>query len=185
MLSIGREGDVLQTAAFGIGALRGAPTAAIQRLMLVFAENRRREGIRVAGAIQVYDAAAGGDAKDTVLRDLVSGETFPVFQSLGKDSTGCSVDPAGVTQACHAVLRAVEMGAGLVVLSKFGKLEEGGSGLLHAFGAAAEAGIPCLTGVAPAYAAPFLSFAGEFARWIEPDEQALEAWWYSLRRAAI
>jgi len=169
---------------FSVGAIRGAPTADVQRLMLAFAETRRREGWRVVGAVQVPLSAGSGKDDGVALLDLTSGKTFPVFQDLGKEAEGCTVDPGGIASACHAVLEAMSAGADLVILSKFGKLEEGGSGLLDAFGAAAEAGIPCITGVAPAYAASFTGFASDFARWLEASETALEAWWAFSRDPA-
>jgi Protein of unknown function (DUF2478) len=172
-------GEDLAFGAFRIGALRGAPTPEIQCLLWAFVERRRLEGVRVVGVLQVPMVPSEGDSDSVILKDLVNGATFPVFQELGTNSTGCSVDPGGLAAACQSVLHAISEGADLVVLSKFGKLEEAGTGLLHAFGAAAEAGIPCLTGVAPAFAAPFLGFAGDFAEWVEASDAAVESWWAS------
>ena len=36
---------------------------------------------------------------------------------------------------------------------------------------------PCLTGVKPSFAEPFLDYAGGYSQWVEPDEAALERWW--------
>ncbi len=77
------------------------------------------------------------------------------------------------------MLAAIEQGTNVVVLSKFGKVEAEGGGLLDAFQAAAVAGVPCVTGVKPAFAEPFLDYAGGYSQWIEPDEAALEGWWAS------
>jgi hypothetical protein len=77
------------------------------------------------------------------------------------------------------VLQAVSRGADLVVLSKFGKVEAEGGGFLDAFNAAAGAGIPCVTGVAPSYAAPFLRYAGGYSQWIGAEATALDRWWAS------
>jgi hypothetical protein len=162
---------------FRIGALRGAPTAEIQRLLAAFAERRRREGLRVAGVIQTAASAPESVAGDVILRDLVNGSTFPVFQNLGRNSSACSIDPSGIAAACQSVLNAIDGGTGLVVLSKFGKLEEAGGGLLDGFAAAAEAGIPCVTSVAPAFATSFLAFAGGFAEWIGASTGEMDRWW--------
>jgi hypothetical protein len=168
-----------RTGGFRIAALRGAPTPEIQKLLAGFADRRRREGLRVAGVIEVPTVAPDGAAVSVVLRDIGNGSTFPVFQNLGRESTACSLDSSGLAAACQSVLRAISGGADLIVLSKFGKLEEAGSGLLHAFGAAADAGIPCVTGVAPNFAGPFMDFAGNYAQWVSAGESALEAWWAS------
>jgi hypothetical protein len=107
---------------FRAGALRGASTAEIQRLLAAFAERRRREGLRVAGVIQAVTCAPEAIEASVILRDLVNGSAFPVFQNLGRDSSACSIDPGGIAAACQSVLDAIGGSAGLVVLSKFGKL---------------------------------------------------------------
>ncbi len=170
-------GEDVNAGGFRIAALRGAPTPEIQKLLAAFAERRRLEGSRVAGVIQVPAVASDGAADFTVLWDIVTGSTFPVFQDLGRDSTACSLDSGGLAAACQSVLEGIAGGADVIVLSKFGKLEEAGSGLLHAFGAAADAGIPCVTGVAPAFAASFMDFAGPYAQWVEASGADLERWW--------
>ncbi|MGO9484446.1 MAG: DUF2478 domain-containing protein [Rhodomicrobium sp.] len=171
-------------AGFQIGALQGATTAEIQQLLARFAERRMREGLRVAGVIQ--EPAPEDDCSvcgSLVLRDMAGSALIPITQNLGPGSTACKLDSSGLAAACQAVLAAIEKGADAVVLSKFGKIEAEGGGLLDAFRAAAEAGVPCVTGVAPSFAAAFLDYAGGFSQWIEASEPALERWWAGLAAA--
>ncbi len=173
----GHNADAL-AAGFRIGALRGAKTAEVQELLARFAERRLREGLRVAGVIEEPAPEEDcGVCGSLVLRDTAAGSLIPITQNLGPGSTACRLDSAGLAAACQAVLAAIERGADVVVLSKFGKIEAEGGGLLDAFRAAAEASVPCVTGVAPSFAAPFLDYAGGFSQWIEPDDAALERWW--------
>ncbi len=170
---------------FRIGALRGTKTAEIQKLLADFAERRFREGLRVAGMVEEPGPEEGcGVCGSLVLRDVASGSLIPITQNLGSGSTACRLDSAGLAAACQAVLTAIDRGADLAVLSKFGKIEAEGGGLIDAFGAAAEAGIPCVTGVAPSFAGPFLDYAGGFLQWIEASDAALERWW-TVSRAGI
>jgi len=167
---------------FRIGALQGAKTAEIQKILARFAERRMREGLGVAGAIEELALTEECGVCDTlVLRDTADNAIFPITQDLGPGSTACRLDSSGLAAACQAVLQAIDRGADLVVLSKFGKIEAEGGGLLDAFRAAAEAGIPCITGVAPSFSAPFLDYAGGFSQWIEASDAALERWWISSR----
>lgn len=163
---------------FRIGALRGAKTAEIQMLLARFAERRLREGLRVAGMIEELgpEGACGG-CGSLILRDTATSASIPITQNLGRGSDACRLDSAGLATACQAVLEAIGQGADLVVLSKFGKIESEGGGLIDAFRAAAEAGIPCLTGVPPPFAAAFLEYAGGFSQWIEASDAELESWW--------
>ncbi len=163
---------------FRIGALRGAKTDEIQKLLADFAGRRVREGLRVAGMIEEpVPEEARAVCGSLALRDMASGSLIPITQNLGSGSTACRLDSAGLAAACQAVLAAIDRGADLVVLSKFGKMEAEGGGLNDAFRAAAEAGVPCVTGVAPSFAAPFLDYAGGFSQWIETSDAALERWW--------
>jgi hypothetical protein len=117
------------------------------------------------------------------LKDLATGALFPVTLNLGPESRACKLDAAGLTAACQSVLQAISRGADLVVLSKFGKVEAEGGGFLDAINAAAGAGIPCVTGVSPSYAAPFLRYAGGYSQWIHAEAEPLERWWASYLAA--
>ena len=180
MQTVAEQGaDTLDTG-FRIGAIRGASTAEIQKLLARFVERRIGEGLRIAGVIE--EPAGGVDCgicDSLVLRDTAGSTIIPITQDLGPGSSACKLNSAGLAAACQAVLAAIERGADAVVLSKFGKIEAEGGGLLDAFRAAAEAGIPCVTGVKPAFAEPFLDYAGGYSLWIEANEAELERWWAS------
>lgn len=165
------------TPEFRIGAIRGAETDIIQKLLTRFVERRLHEGLRVAGVIEEPGPNQCGVCDSLVLRDIATGACIPITQNLGRGSAACRLDSAGLATACQAVLAAIDRGADLAVLSKFGKIEAEGAGLIDAFRAAAEAGIPCVTGVAPAFDTPFLEYAGGFSQWIDASDSALERWW--------
>jgi hypothetical protein len=166
-----------------IGAVRGAATADIQKLLAAFAERRKQEGFCVAGAIEVPAPADACLCGPLALKDIASGALFPVTLDLGPGSAACKLNAAGLTEACQSVLQAISHGADLVVLSKFGKVEAEGGGFLDAFNAAAGAGIPCITGVALPYAAPFLRYVGGYSQWIGAETDAIEGWWASYLTA--
>jgi len=166
---------------FRIGALQGAKTAEIQKLLADFVERRLREGLRVAGMIEEpVPEESRGVCGSLALRDVANSSLIGITQNLGSGSTACRLDSAGLAAACQAILAAIDQGADLVVLSKFGKIEAEGGGLIDAFRAAAEAGVPCVTGVAPSFAKPFLDYAGGFSQWIEANDAALERWWAGI-----
>ncbi len=165
-------------AGFRIGALRAGSTVEIQKLLARFAERRIREGLRVAGVIEELAVDANCSACETlVLREAAGNMIVPITQNLGSGSRACNIDTAGLAAACQSVLAGIERGADVVVLSKFGKIEAEGGGLLDAFQAAAAADLPCVAGIKPSFAGHFLEFAGGFSQWIEADDAALERWW--------
>jgi nucleoside-triphosphatase THEP1 len=163
-----------------IGALQGAVTSEIQSLLTSFAARRRDEGLHIAGVVEIVSSSPENTTCGLELIEVATGSRFQITQSLGSGSTACRLDTQEMANACAAVLRAIEAGVDVVLISKFGKLEASGGGLLDCFRAAAEAGIPCITGVAPALAAPFLDFAGEYAQWIEANQDAVENWWHRI-----
>lgn len=89
----------------------------------------------------------------------------------------CRLDGAGLADACEAIRRQILAGCDLVVLSKFGKLEAGRSGFVAAFTAAAEARIPILTAVSPAYLPSWQAFAGTLATVAPASMEILDGWW--------
>jgi hypothetical protein len=160
-----------------IAALESASTFEVQSLLATFSERRLSAGLRVAGVVEVAEASSRGACRSLALREIGTAALFPIVQDLGRDSVACNLDSDGLAAACAAVLRSIERGADVVVLSKFGKLEAGGGGLLDCFAAAAGAGLPCVAGVSPVLSAPFAQWAGDFLERVEPSEEALEAWW--------
>jgi glycosyltransferase involved in cell wall biosynthesis len=180
MQTVAEHDAEASAAEFRIGAIRGASTAEIQKLLARFAERRIQEGLRVAGVIEEPEGGVDcGICNSLVLRDTAGSTIIPITQNLGPGSSACKLDSAGLAAGCQAVVAAVERGADVVVLSKYGKVEAEGGGLLDAFRAAAEAGLPVITGVKPSFAEYFLDYAGGFSQWIEASEAELERWWVS------
>lgn len=140
----------------------------------------RSRGVRVAGVVEVENPAPRSPCAAFVLRDIVTGLTYLIYQNLGLGSTACRLDARGVIAACEAVRRQIRAGGcDLVVLSKFGKLEAARTGMTDAFAAAAEAGIPIVTAVAPPFAADWERFSAPLADFMPPCAPMLDEWWHS------
>lgn len=163
-----------------IAALSGADGHVVQQLLRAFVQ-RLPQSIRVAGGIE---DAVSGTRRSTVIRKIADGLSYPVFQNLGAGATGCAMDPHGISLASEAVLREIEAGCDLVVVSKFGKLEAAsGAGFVPVFIAAMDAGIPIITSVSPKYADAWADFAGPYAQQLPADAEAIDAWWAGVATA--
>jgi hypothetical protein len=160
-----------------IAALRGAPSEAIQDILARFGEERKREGLRVVGVVEVSRCESKGFCKRLAVRDLASGELIEISQDLGSGSTACNLDPGGLANACQSVERAISEGGDVVVLSKFGKLEAARGGLCDAFRAAIMADLPIITAVSSIFSEYWLHFAGSLSNDVAPAMDALDAWW--------
>lgn len=170
----------MQSTVKPIAMVQGAESPEIQRLFRRFAD--RHAGLRIAGAIEEGEP---GRRKSNRLRSLTDGLSYPVFQDLGPGASGCALDPAGVVLASEAVRAGIARGCDLVILSKFGKIEAvNGSGLVPAFVAAIDAGVPVLTSAAPRWHDAWEAFASPLFVSLPAEEEAIEQWWRDLRDIA-
>lgn len=167
-----------------IGVVQGAESSVIRKLFAEVLTAAWRPA-RIAGVIEVSEDEDPGVCGGDFLRNIGDGATYSIFQDLGAGSTACSLDPAGVVDACAAVCRDIAAGCDLVVLSKFGKLEaESGSGLFAAFVAALEAGVPILTAVSPRNQPRWDAFAAPFYETIGASLGEIADWWAAQSAAA-
>ncbi len=160
-----------------IAVIDGADAPQIQRVLADFAV-RHRGDMRIAGVVEVFADAA---CKQSFLRSLAGGREFTLFQDLGEAADACALLPEGLVTAAYAVCQDIARGCDLVILSKFGKLEaENGSGLVPAFVAALEAGVPVLTSVSPRFTSVWSSFATPLYSQLECSSAAIDDWWIGL-----
>ena len=102
-------------------ALQGASSTVIQSQLAGFAARMQAQRLRVVGVVEVSGDRSANACGKLALRDLSTGAMIAISQDLGSGSTACNLDPRGLTEACAAVERAIDWGADLVILSKFGK----------------------------------------------------------------
>ena len=162
-----------------IAIVQGASSATIQELFRAFVS---RVSAQVVGVVEEACGVPTRACGPGRLLSLTDGLGYSLFQELGEGSGACALDPQGVILAGEAVRRDVARGCDLVLLSKFGKLEaENRAGLIPAFVAAIEAGVPVLTSVSPKYADAFAAFAAPFYTVLPPEAQAIDSWWDTVR----
>jgi hypothetical protein len=163
-----------------IAIVAGADGALVQQLLREFAE-RHRQSLRVVGAVESARPAGAGSRRGGTIHNLADGRSYPLFQDLGPGSAGCALDPTSLVLASEAVRADIARGCDVVVLSKFGKAEAmEGSGLMPAFVAAIEAGVPLLTSVAPKHVDAWETFAAPFFATLPAEAGAIEQWWDSV-----
>jgi hypothetical protein len=164
-----------------IAVVRGAFGAQVQEVFRALAE-RWRHSVRLVGLIAEDHGFTDRACSAGFLRNIRSGERFSIFEDLGPGSTACHLDGAGAFAAADAVRRDIVAGCDLVLLSKFGKLEANGKGLLGAFRAALDVHIPLLTSISPAFEEPWKRLAGQSFGILPADPDALDAWWQAVRK---
>jgi hypothetical protein len=167
-----------------IAALRADHSQSVQALMEAFASALQAQGYAVAGVAQTRVLDQNTGRNRVVLRDIASGQIFPISQDLGPGSVACNLDAGELALACACVERAAVQGADLIVLSKFAKQEAARGGLSDAFRSAMLAGAPVIVSVSPDFLDEWDAFAGRLSQFVEPSLPALEAWWEKMREAS-
>lgn len=165
-----------------IAAIVGAESPVIQRLLADIVADWQRAGMKVCGVVEEAHGLTGRSCSSGLLRNLQTGNIFPMYLDEPPAHTSCHLDELGVVNAGASIVDQIAT-SDLVVLSKFGKVEAVGSGLFEAFETAVRLGRPVLTSVAPKHHYAWQRFAPE-AVFIRPDRGAIEAWKRGVSNAA-
>ena len=153
--------------------------------LLAFVEAALRRGLRIAGLVQ--ERACDSDLcalKDVRVRDLFTGETLEIMQDLGREATGCRVDPAAIAVAARMLDAARATGPDLLVVNRFGRLESEGGGMLAEIGRAFADGLPLIVCVPARYLEAWDAFAAGLDAKLPPTLPAIESWWAALSPAS-
>lgn len=162
-----------------IATVVGDEGAAIQQLFGSVVAKWRAAGIKAVGVISEAHGLPDRTCSAGVLRDIVSGDLYPIFLETPPHGTSCHLDAVGVENACASLLDQVSA-SDVVVLSKFGKLEATGEGLAPAFKAAVAAAKPVLTTVSAKHRDVWRAFAPE-TTFLSANDATIMMWWQSLR----
>lgn len=170
------------TTTFPLAAVRYTPQTPIESLLDQAVQALHARGVRLGGVVQHDVSGETGRICQMELEDVASGRRIRLSQDLGSGSISCGVDSSGLADAAVAIRDAVETGAELVVINKFGTQEVEGGGLRDEIGLVVAAGVPLLTSVGERYLDAWREFTGGEAELLEPSLDAILAWWEALRR---
>ncbi|MEY2632015.1 MAG: hypothetical protein RIR00_669 [Pseudomonadota bacterium] len=166
------------TAPLPFAAILAPRNSAIDALLADFAADLQRQGYQVRGLIQQSHCQ---DAQCLYsLRDLASGELYPISQDLGPLSQSCRLDPAGMASAAAVLRRALDQGADLVIVNRFGGLEAQGEGFAQEIGALLSLGLPVLTVVSPDHQAAWQHYSGGLGSALPALPEAWATWFAGL-----
>lgn len=151
-----------------------------------FASDLNGGGSRAVGLVQLGHPLADPPQLSALL--LHSNETMRLFQDLGRGSSGCKLDIGQLLAAGSKVAQAIEDGADLVIINRFGRQEIEGKGLSYLIERALSAEIPVVIAVPDARLADWKIFSDGMAVHLTCDRPALDGWWHAvstLRAAEI
>jgi len=147
-------------------------------LLRSFAADVANSGRRVVGFHQNGHCHATNGMWLTL---LPSGGAVSITQELGPGSSSCSLDPAQLDCACSESRRHLtSSGADLVVLNRFGKLEEAGQGLRAVITDAVLAEIPLIIAVSEHRFDAWNRFVGGMSVKLACRRDDVDRWWRSV-----
>lgn len=128
-------------------AIRYETGAEIENLLAGVADDMKTCGYRLAGFVLRGSASESRSNRDMVLEDLATGRLFNIAEDRGPGARGCKLDVSALLTAGELAAAAIESGADMLILNKFGKTEHEGGGLRPLIGRAIDLGVPVLIAV--------------------------------------
>lgn len=144
-----------------------------------FAARLSAQGVRAIGVVQVGSNCV--ESKLSVLL-LHSGEELSLMHEAGRCATGCRLDVNRLSEAERRVAAALQEGADLVIINRFGKQEREGKGFARLIEQALSSDIPVVIAVSSQRFADWIHFADGMSVRLACDKEALDAWWRGVSR---
>ena len=101
-------------------------------------------------------------------------------QDFDPAASGCRLDVARLQDAGTRIADALEAGADLVIINRFGKREQNGKGLGHLIDKALGADIPVVIAVSSLRFEDWIKFAGGMTVKLTCSRDALGVWWQKV-----
>jgi len=149
---------------------------AVDKLLSGLAQELAGRGLRLAGTVQRAAQRPDRCACDMIVTDLATGEDCSISEDRGPMARGCRLDSAVLEAVAGSTIAALEGGADLLIVNKFGKREAEGAGFRSALALALGEGVPALVAVNRAYIEAWRAFAGDFGRELPSEMDAIRAW---------
>ena len=141
-----------------------------------FATELNASGRRVVGMVQT-----GACADSSLSAVLVhTGEVLLLAQPATSPGSGCKLDLGRLQDAATRVAGAMETGADLLIVNRFGKRERDGKGLSRVIERALDADIPVVIAVSSKSFADWIKFADGMSVKLACSREALGTWWSAV-----
>ncbi len=149
--------------------------------LLKFVEKQKALHIRVGGVPQeaLFDAEGAITGLNAV--DVATNRRIPITRPVKNDDE-CGLDVSALAQTAAIISNAIHDRLDLVVVEKFGELEQNGQGLIDEILQTIAEGIPLLISVPEAALPVWQERSGELGTVLPFSEEAFQQWWQSVAR---
>jgi hypothetical protein len=147
------------------------------QILREFAADLNHRGYRAVGLVQL-----GHHCVDDKLSAMLvhTGEQLHLFQDLGSCSTGCRLDVGQLLDAGQQIAGAIDQGADLLIVNRFGRQEREGKGLSYLVERALSAEIPVVIAVPSHRFEDWIKFADGMSVKLRCEREALDGWWSAV-----
>jgi nucleoside-triphosphatase THEP1 len=141
-----------------------------------FAADLNAHGYRAVGMVQT------GQCADSSLSAvfLHDGEKLNLAQDFDPNAKGCHLDVDRLHSAGLRIASALEAGADIVIVNRFGKRERDGKGLIYLIERAIDADLPVVIAVSSRHFTEWIKFAEGMTVKLACNRHALDAWWHGV-----
>ncbi len=161
-----------------VAALVYEPDEDPDRILRDFASDLNRRGYRAVGLVQL-----GHDRPETQQLSALlvhTGEKLSLFQDLRSWAKGCRMDVGQLLQAAGQIADAIDQGADIVIVNRFGQQEREGKGLSYLIERALDVDIPVVIAVPSHRFAEWIKFVNGMSVKLHCNRNSLDAWWNAL-----
>lgn len=145
-----------------------------------FAVRLRSKGINVGGVLQEAIFNSDGEISGIDAIDVSTGQRYPISRPAAT-AGDCGLDVSALTETTGIIRRAIGDQCDLIVIEKFGEMEQGGKGLMDEIMQTIMEGIPLLISVAESALPIWQERSGELGQVLDFDENAFETWWQGIQ----
>ena len=155
------------------------PDTADRMALLKFVEKQKALNIRVGGVLQeaLFDSEGKITGLDAV--DVATNRRIPISRPAKNDDE-CGLDVSALAGTTGIIRNAISERLDLVVVEKFGELEQNGKGLIDEILQTIAEGIPLLIAVPEAALPLWQERSGELGSVLPFNEEAFQQWWQSV-----
>jgi nucleoside-triphosphatase THEP1 len=143
-----------------------------------FASDLGADGYRAVGLVQIGRHCA--DAAGMAAMLVHTGEELQLLQELGTCSTGCRLDVGRLLDAGERIAHAIDQGADILIVNRFGRQECEGKGLSYLVERALSAEIPVVIAVPSHRFSDWIRFADGMSVKLRCSRHSLDAWWNAV-----
>ena len=157
-----------------------SPDTADRMALSKFAQKQKANKTRIGGILQQALFGADGSIVGLDAIDIATNERLPISRP-GKNESDCGLDVSALVSTSSIIRDAINNQLDLVVVEKFGEVEQDGKGLIDDILQTIAEGIPLVISMSQSALPAWQELSGGLGDVLAFEETAFEQWWKSVQ----